>query len=104
MHFYHYHFSALDTASEYQVQEALERVMKGRSVITIAHRISTIQNSGKNNLLISLRSSINLRDFFFKLNFTDSISVLQNGKIVEQGTYEELLQLESGHFKSLVRK
>ena len=39
-------FSALDTASEYQVQEALERVMKGRSVITIAHRISTIQNSG----------------------------------------------------------
>ena len=65
LHFYHYYFSALDTASEYQVQEALERVMKGRSVITIAHRISTIQNSGKNNLLISLRSSINLRDFFF---------------------------------------
>ena len=47
LHFYHYYFSALDTASEYQVQEALERVMKGRSVITIAHRISTIQNSGK---------------------------------------------------------
>ena len=38
--------SALDTASEYQVKEALERVMKGRSVITIAHRISTIQNAG----------------------------------------------------------
>jgi ABC-type multidrug transport system fused ATPase/permease subunit len=38
--------SALDTASEYQVKEALDRVMKGRSVITIAHRISTIQNAG----------------------------------------------------------
>lgn len=71
--------SALDSASEFQVQEALERVMKGRSVITIAHRISTIQNS-------------------------DTISVLQNGKIVEQGSYENLLQIENGHFKSLVRK
>ena len=39
-------FSALDTASEYQVKEALDRVMKGRSVITIAHRISTIENAG----------------------------------------------------------
>ena len=41
-----YIFSALDTASEHQVKEALDRVMKGRSVITIAHRISTIENAG----------------------------------------------------------
>ena len=99
-------FSALDSASEFQVQEALERVMKGRSVITIAHRISTIQNSGQfsNNIyyffeflffyIISIPSSF----------FTDTISVLQNGKIVEQGSYENLLQIENGHFKSLVRK
>ena len=36
--------------------------------------------------------------------FADTISVLQNGKIVEQGSYENLLQIENGHFKSLVRK
>ena len=36
--------------------------------------------------------------------FTDTISVLQNGKIVEQGSYDKLLEIENGHFKSLVRK
>merc|ERR1712025_1553919 len=66
--------SALDTASEYQVKEALDRVMKGRSVITIAHRLSTIENA-------------------------DSISVIQDGKIVEQGDYNTLLNIENGHFK-----
>jgi len=71
--------SALDTASEHQVKEALDRVMKGRSVITIAHRLSTIKNA-------------------------DTISVLKDGKVVEQGTYQNLLSIESGHFKSLVRK
>merc|ERR1712029_83331 len=71
--------SALDTASEFQVKEALDRVMKGRSVITIAHRLSTIKNA-------------------------DTISVLKDGKVVEQGSYQDLLSIESGHFKSLVRK
>ena len=36
--------------------------------------------------------------------FLDTISVLKDGKVVEQGTYQELLSIESGHFKSLVRK
>ena len=42
--------------------------------------------------------------FYSYFLFTDTISVLQNGKIVEQGSYENLLQIENGHFKSLVRK
>lgn len=71
--------SALDTASEYQVKEALDRVMKGRCVITIAHRISTIKNA-------------------------DAIAVLHGGRVVEQGTFEELLKLDSGYFRALIRK
>ena len=71
--------SALDTASEYQVKLALDRVMKQRCVIMIAHRLSTIQNA-------------------------DKIVVLEGGTIVEQGTYDELLALSNGHFKTLVRK
>ena len=73
------YLSALDSASEHQVKGALERVMKGRSVITIAHRISTIQNA-------------------------DTISVLKDGQIVEQGSYKDLLDIKNGHFKALIRK
>ena len=72
-------WSALDTASEYQVKVALDRVMRNRSVITIAHRLSTIQNA-------------------------DRIAVIQAGAIVEQGTYDELTNLEDGHFRTLIRK
>lgn len=72
------HFSALDAHSEHLVQEALERVMKGRTVLTIAHRLSTIQNA-------------------------DTIAVLKEGKIVEKGTYQELLNLEEGVFKELMK-
>lgn len=69
--------SALDGHSEHLVQEALERVMKGRTVLTIAHRFSTIQNA-------------------------DTIAVLQKGKIVEKGTYAELISLPNGVFKELM--
>ncbi|XP_044749924.1 ATP-binding cassette sub-family B member 10, mitochondrial isoform X2 [Coccinella septempunctata] len=70
--------SALDAHSEHLVQEALERVMKGRTVLTIAHRLSTIQNA-------------------------DTIAVLKEGKIVEKGTYQELLNLDKGVFKELMK-
>ncbi|MBR5884070.1 MAG: ABC transporter ATP-binding protein, partial [Bacteroidaceae bacterium] len=60
--------SALDTESERLVQEALERLMKSRTTIAIAHRLSTIKNA-------------------------DVIYVLHEGRIVEQGTHDHLLQL-----------
>lgn len=59
--------SALDTESEKLVQDALERLMKGRTAFVIAHRLSTIKNA-------------------------DLIIVLQNGAIVEQGSHEELIR------------
>lgn len=69
--------SALDAQSEYLVREALERVMKGRTVLTIAHRLSTIQNA-------------------------DTIAVLQDGQVVETGSYKQLLE-KNGAFKNLVK-
>ncbi|KAL6266320.1 hypothetical protein P5V15_003177 [Pogonomyrmex californicus] len=70
--------SALDAESEYFVQEALERAIRGRTVITIAHRLSTIKNA-------------------------DKIVVLDGGQVAETGTYTELMNLEHGHFKKLVK-
>lgn len=59
--------SSLDSESEQLVQEALDRLMKGRTTFVIAHRLSTIKNS-------------------------DKIIVLENGKIVESGTHDELVK------------
>ncbi|NQZ44443.1 MAG: ABC transporter ATP-binding protein [Flavobacteriaceae bacterium] len=66
--------SALDTESEQLVQEALEKMMANRTSIVIAHRLSTIQNA-------------------------DKIVVLQKGKIVEEGTHQELMQSKKGYKK-----
>lgn len=68
--------SAMDTQSERFVQMALDNVMKNRTVIVVAHRLSTIQHA-------------------------DNIVVLENGKIVEQGSHNELLAIE-GAYKKLV--
>ena len=68
--------SALDTESERLVQEALIKMMKSRTSLVIAHRLSTIQNA-------------------------DMIVVLQNGKIAEKGTHEELIA-KNGTYKKLI--
>lgn len=68
--------SSLDSESEKLVQEALEVLMEGRTSIIIAHRLSTIRNA-------------------------DKILVLDNGKITEEGTHQELINLENGTYKNL---
>ncbi|MFV5686082.1 ABC transporter ATP-binding protein [Flavobacterium sp. GB2R13] len=68
--------SSLDSESEKLVQEALEILMEGRTSIIIAHRLSTIRSA-------------------------DQILVLDNGKITEQGTHQELIALENGMYKNL---
>ena len=67
--------SALDTESERLVQDALERLMKTRTTVAIAHRLSTIKNA-------------------------DEICVLHEGKIVERGTHQELIE-KDGYYKKL---
>ena len=67
--------SALDNESEKLVQEALEKLEQGRTTIVIAHRLSTVQNA-------------------------DQILVLDQGKIVEQGTHEDLIK-ESGLYAQM---
>ena len=68
--------SALDNKSEKIVQKALDNLMKNRTVFVIAHRLSTIFNA-------------------------DKIVVINEGKIVETGTHEELLAIENGAYKNL---
>jgi ABC-type multidrug transport system fused ATPase/permease subunit len=70
--------SALDAESESLVQEALERLMVGRTTILVAHRLSTIKNA-------------------------DSIAVVRQGEIVEQGSHEQLMQVPSGAYASLIK-
>jgi ABC-type multidrug transport system fused ATPase/permease subunit len=87
--------SALDAESEYLVKEALETLMKGRTVLVIAHRLSTVKVGMKS---IELDSSL----FFFSKN-ANCVCVVEGGNIVEQGTHEELLSNPKGLYQKLGR-
>ena len=69
--------SALDTHSEQLIQQAVENISKETTVVVIAHRLSTIVNA-------------------------DYIYVLDAGRILEKGTYGELVKME-GHFNDMVK-
>lgn len=70
--------SALDVHTEAKLQILLEQILKDKTVITIAHRLSTVQHA-------------------------DTIYVLDNGKIVQHGSHKEL-EDEEGHYKEFVKK
>ena len=70
--------SALDSESERRVQEALDRAMQGRTVLCIAHRLSTVRNAA-------------------------NVVVMDRGEVVQQGSHEELLRQE-GLYRRLVEQ
>jgi len=70
--------SALDSESEYLVKEALERLMRGRTTLIIAHRLSTVRDA-------------------------DRVAVLDHGSVVETGRHDELVQ-RGGLYRKLVER
>lgn len=68
--------SSVDSYSEQLIQNATDKITKGRTSIVIAHRLATIKKA-------------------------DKIIVMDAGKIMEQGTHQELLQIENGYYKNL---
>lgn len=68
--------SALDNQAEHIVQQAIDNLMKDRTVFVIAHRLSTIQNA-------------------------DKIAVINHGYLTEMGTHDELLGISNGEYKKL---
>lgn len=71
--------SALDTESEALVQEALQRLMQGRTTLVIAHRLATIQSA-------------------------DLICVMENGKVIQRGKHGDLLKDQVGPYRKLIEK
>jgi len=69
--------SAVDTATEAMIQEALDRLMEGRTTFAIAHRLSTLKNASR-------------------------LVVMDGGRVVEMGTHEELLSQKDGIYRNLV--
>ena len=67
--------SSLDSATELAVQKGIEKELKGRTVIMIAHRLSTLRN-------------------------VDMVHFMADGKIAESGTFDQLIERENGLFRS----
>lgn len=70
--------SSVDTETEHKIQEALDKLVEGRTVFAIAHRLSTLRRA-------------------------DRLFVVDEGRIVEEGTHAELLDIEGGTYSKLVR-
>ena len=71
--------SSLDAENESVVQEALDRLMKNKTSVIIAHRLSTVRNANK-------------------------IAFLNKGRVLELGSHEELMNLSSGSYKKFVKQ
>ena len=68
--------SSVDSITERNIQEALDRLVEGRTVFAIAHRLSTLRRA-------------------------DRLFVFEDGQIIEQGTHAELLQKKNGTYRKL---
>ena len=68
--------AAMDTATERRIQEALAQLIKGKTTIMIAHRLSTLRDA-------------------------DELVVIEHGRVAERGTHKELLEKEDGVYKKL---